>query len=67
MRQPPTGSTCRDGTRGVLITRVEPLSASFDAEHRSAARVLLEINRQPVDSVGRLPPHRRAPRGPATS
>ena len=37
-------------TRGVLITRVEPLSASFDAELRRNT-VLLEINRMPVGSA----------------
>jgi serine protease Do len=34
-------------TRGVLITRVEPLSPSFDADVRRGT-VLLEINRAPV-------------------
>ena len=37
-------------TRGVLITRVEPLSSSFDAEVERDT-VLLEINRKPVTSV----------------
>jgi serine protease Do len=37
-------------TRGVLITRVEPLSASFDADVRRGT-VLLEINRKPVESA----------------
>jgi serine protease Do len=37
-------------TRGVLITRVEPLSASEDAEIRRGT-VLLEINRIPVRSA----------------
>jgi serine protease Do len=37
-------------TRGVLITRVEPLSASFDAAVESGS-VLLEINRKPVEST----------------
>lgn len=36
-------------TRGVLITRVEPLSSSFDAEIQRGT-VLLEVNRQPVRS-----------------
>jgi serine protease Do len=39
----------RRPTRGVLITRVEPLSPSFDAEVQRGA-VLLEINRKPVGS-----------------
>ncbi len=37
-------------TRGVLITRVEPLSASFDADVQRGT-VLLEINRKPIVSV----------------
>ena len=37
-------------TRGVLITRVEPLSSSFDAEIVRGT-VLLEINRRPVASA----------------
>jgi serine protease Do len=37
-------------TRGVLITRVEPLSAAFDGGISRGA-VLLEINRQPIDSA----------------
>jgi serine protease Do len=37
-------------TRGVLITRVEPMSASFDAELRRNT-VILEINRRPLTSV----------------
>ena len=37
-------------TRGVLITRVEPLSSSFDAGIERGT-VLLEINRQAVESV----------------
>ena len=36
--------------KGVLVTRVEPLSAAFDAEVQRG-HVLLEINRQPVASV----------------
>jgi serine protease Do len=39
----------RRQTRGVLITRVEPLSPSFDAEVQRGT-VLLEINRKPVGS-----------------
>ena len=37
-------------TKGVLITRVEPLSAAFDGGITRGA-ILLEINRQTVDSV----------------
>jgi serine protease Do len=37
-------------TRGVLITRVEPLSASSDAGVQRGT-VLIEVNRQPVVSV----------------
>jgi S1-C subfamily serine protease len=37
-------------TRGVLITRVEPLSSSFDSGIERGT-VLLEINRQRVESV----------------
>jgi serine protease Do len=37
-------------TRGVLITRVEPLSSSFDAEVQRGT-VLLEINRKRIGSV----------------
>src|SRR5262245_2589505 len=37
-------------TRGVLITRVEPLSAAFDAELQRDT-VLIEINRKPVRSA----------------
>jgi serine protease Do len=37
-------------TRGVLITRVEPMSASFDAELRRNS-IILEINRRSVQSV----------------
>ena len=36
--------------KGVLITRVEPMSAAFDAEVQRGY-VLLEINRQRVESV----------------
>jgi serine protease Do len=38
-------------TRGVVITRVEPMSSSFDAGVERGM-VLIEINRQPVLSVG---------------
>jgi serine protease Do len=37
-------------THGVFITRVEPLSTSFDADIRRGS-ILLEINRQPVGSA----------------
>jgi serine protease Do len=37
-------------TRGVLITRVDPMSATFDAGVQRGA-VLLEINRKPILSV----------------
>ena len=37
-------------TRGVLITRVDPLSATFDADVQRGT-VLLEINRKPILSV----------------
>ena len=37
----------RDGTRGVVVSRVEPLSAAFDAGIQRG-HVLLEIGRQPV-------------------
>jgi serine protease Do len=37
-------------TRGVLITRVEPMSSSFDAEVQRGT-VLLEINRKRIQSV----------------
>src|SRR3954454_3796161 len=38
-------------TRGVLITRVEAMSPSFDADVQRGT-VLLQINRHPVESVG---------------
>jgi serine protease Do len=37
-------------TRGVLVTRVEPLSASYDAEVQRDM-VVLEINRKPIGST----------------
>jgi S1-C subfamily serine protease len=37
-------------TRGVLIARVDPLSAAFDAEVQRGT-VLLEINRKPILSL----------------
>ena len=55
VRQLDTGSTARfglaDGTRGVVVSRVEPLSAAFDADIRRG-HVLLEIDRQPVSTLG---------------
>ena len=36
-----------DGTRGVVVSRVEPLSAAFDADIQRG-HVLLEIDRQPI-------------------
>src|SRR5262249_61865792 len=38
------------GTRGVLVTRVEPLSSAFD-NGLERGTVILEINRQPVLSA----------------
>jgi len=37
--------------KGVLVTRVEPMSSSFDADVQRG-NILLEINRQPIESVG---------------
>ena len=45
-------------TKGVLITRVEPMSSSFDGGIERGT-VLLEINRQPIESVA---DYRRAAR-----
>ena len=53
-------------TRGVLITRVEPLSASFDADVERGI-VLLEINRKPIQIGGGLPPPGARTPAPATS
>ena len=39
-----------DGTRGVIVSRVEPMSPAFDADIERG-HVLLEINRQPVRNV----------------
>lgn len=39
-----------DGTRGVIVSRVEPMSPAFDAEIERG-HVLLEINRHPVRSI----------------
>ena len=39
-----------DGTSGVIVSRVEPMSPAFDAAIERG-HVLLEINRQPVRSV----------------
>ncbi len=39
-----------DGTQGVVISRVEPMSPAFDADIERG-HVLLEVNRHPVHSV----------------
>ena len=39
-----------DGTTGVVVSRVEPMSAAFDADIQRG-HVLLEINRRPVRSI----------------
>ena len=39
-----------DGTRGVIVSRVEPMSPAFDADIERG-HVLLEINRQAVQSI----------------
>ena len=39
-----------DGTRGVVVSRVEPMSPAFDADIERG-HVLLEINRQPVQDI----------------
>jgi serine protease Do len=39
-----------DGTHGVIVSRVEPMSPAFDADIERG-HVLLEINRQPVRSI----------------
>ncbi len=39
-----------DGSHGVIVSRVEPMSPAFDAEIERG-HVLLEINRQPVRIV----------------
>jgi serine protease Do len=39
-----------DGTGGVVVSRVEPMSAAFDADIQRG-HVLLEINRRPVRSI----------------
>jgi len=39
-----------DGTRGVIVSRVEPMSPAFDAEI-DRGHVVLEINRRRVESV----------------
>src|SRR5438309_4584207 len=49
------------GMKGVLVTRVEPMSSSFDADVQRGS-VLLEINRQPVDSVAEFRRMARAAR-----
>jgi serine protease Do len=62
-REPPLGLSVREldaelsahlhlppGMQGVIITRVEPMSAAFDADVERG-HVLLEINRHPVRSI----------------
>ncbi len=39
------------GLRGVIVTRVEPLSSAYDADIERG-NVVLEINREPITSVG---------------
>ena len=39
-----------DGTQGVIVSRIEPMSPAFDADIERG-HVLLEINRQPVRSI----------------
>ena len=39
-----------DGTRGVIVSRVEPMSPAFDADIERG-HVLLEINRQRIQSI----------------
>jgi serine protease Do len=39
-----------DGTRGVIVSRVEPMGPAYDAQIERG-HVLLEINRQPVQSI----------------
>jgi serine protease Do len=39
-----------DGTRGVVVSRVEPLSPAFDAGIERG-HVIIEVNRQPVRSI----------------
>jgi serine protease Do len=39
-----------DGTQGVIVSRVEPMSPAFDADIERG-HVLLEINRRPVRSI----------------
>jgi serine protease Do len=41
------------GMRGVLVTRVEPMSSSYDAD-LARGTVLLEVNRRPVESVAQF-------------
>ena len=42
--------TLPEGTRGVVVSRVEPLSPAFDADIERG-HVVLEINRQPVRDI----------------
>ena len=53
MRRHSTDYDLPSTTRGVLITRVEPLSAAFDAEVQRGT-VLLEINRKPIGSAANI-------------
>jgi serine protease Do len=39
-----------DGVKGVVISRVEPLSPAFDAD-LERGQVLLEVNRHPVETI----------------
>ena len=39
-----------DGTRGVIVSRVEPMSPAFDADVERG-HILLEINRRPIRSI----------------
>jgi S1-C subfamily serine protease len=39
-----------DGTRGVVVSRVEPMSPAFDADIERG-HVLLEINRQRIQNI----------------
>ena len=39
-----------DGTRGVIVSRVEPMSPAFDADVERG-QILLEINRRPIRSI----------------
>ena len=45
------GWSCSIRLQGVVISRVDPLSAAFDAD-LERGQVILEVNRRPVASVG---------------